>query len=124
MRWVRPKGALEQLNFRANENILRPFPKSEREWERERERDIRRFQNEGQREKRDITSLGALKRQAMRYYIWQVEYLKWEISLKKKAEMKSTTNGQEEEAEEAVDGRVRVDILRNIINKSAKHKHK
>lgn len=43
---------------------------------------------------------------------------------KKKAEKKSTTNGQEEEAEEAVDGRVRVDILRNIINKSAKHKHK
>lgn len=40
---------------------------------------------------------------------------------KKKAEMKSTTYGQEEEA---VDGRVRVDILRNIINKSAKHKHK
>lgn len=40
-----------------------------KENEKERERDIRRFQNEGQREKRDITSLGALKRQAMRYYI-------------------------------------------------------
>lgn len=39
----------------------------------------------------------------------------------KKKEQKSTMNGQEEEAD---DERVRVDILRNIINKSAKHKHK